>query len=87
MISWSFYLAGVNFDGGVAEYRSYLYQIDYMLGVQGRYFIPFMPMLIVSLGRGNEAKSMKRYTVIQACYYVISIIIVLRILYVRYWGM
>lgn len=87
MISWSFYLAGVDFDGGVAEYRSYLYQIDYMLGVQGRYFIPFMPMLIVSLGRGNEAKSMKRYTVIQAVYYVISMLIILRILYVRYWGM
>ena len=86
MVSWSFFLAGFNLDVGVAEFRAYLYQIDYMLGVQGRYFIPFLPMLCISLGRGNEAASTKRYTIVQACYYVLSIVLVLRILFIRYWG-
>ena len=87
MISWSFYLAGLDLDAGIPQFRQYLYQIDYMLGVQGRYFIPFLPMLVISLGRGNRPGSMRRYTVIQAVYYVLSAILFLRILYVRYWGM
>ena len=85
MIPWSFYLAGLNLDAGVNEFQQYLYQVDYMLGVQGRYFIPFLPMLVISLGRGNEKENMKKYTIIQAVFYIASMIIILKILLDRYW--
>jgi Predicted membrane protein len=85
MVSWSFQLAGVDMSLGVPEFRQYLYQVDYMLGVQGRYFIPFLPMLVISFGRGNEPASSKKYTAVQAVYYILSMLIVLRIIFIRYW--
>ena len=85
MVSWSMELAGFDRDVSVSVMRTYLPQISYMLGVQGRYFIPFMPMLLAALGRGNEIKNRKFYTVIQCVYYIVSMMYVMWILDIRFW--
>ncbi len=85
MVSWSFFLEGFDLDVPVSVMRSYLPRISYMLGVQGRYFIPFMPMLVSSLGRGNEVKNRKFYTAVQCAFYIGSMMYVIWLLDIRYW--
>ena len=58
----------------------------FIQGVQGRYFIPILPILLVSLFEGNEYNSRKIYRGAQIAFYLISMIYTLNLIKLRYWG-
>lgn len=70
----------------LTEYGGYLNNTGFIQGVQGRYFIPFLPMLLVSIGEGNEYKSKKLYRGVQIAFYLVSMIYTLGLIKLRYWG-
>lgn len=84
-INWSFRLAELDMNGGVEYFRQCLYKIDIILGVQGRYFIPALPMLIIPLTSGHEIKSKKVYNIAQICFYAFTVLLVCKTIIGRYW--
>ncbi len=84
-INWSFRLEGFDMNGGVDYFRQCLYKIEIILGVQGRYFIPALPMLIIPLTFGHEIKSKKVYNAVQICFYAFTILLVCKTIIGRYW--
>lgn len=86
MVSWSFELEGFSKNVDIATIRGQLYQISLMLGVQGRYFIPILPMTLISIGPGNELTNKKTYYGLQGAFYIYTIIYVIKMISFRYWG-
>ena len=86
MTIWSIKIAGFNLDAGIGEYGNYLYNIGLIQGVQGRYFIPFVPLVLLSLGGRNEIKNRKLFKRIQVGFYLFSLIYTIGIIRIRYWG-
>ena len=86
MATWSFKLDGLEPNVDVATIRGYLFQITSLLGVQGRYFIPVLPMLLIPLGSGNEIKNKKTYYGAQGLFYLFTMIYVSKLVITRYWG-
>ena len=84
-INWSFRLAELDMNGGVEYFRQCLYKIEIILGVQGRYFIPALPMLIIPLTSGHEIKSKKVYNIAQICFYAFTVLLVCKTIIGRYW--
>lgn len=66
-------------------YCDYLSSITIILGVQGRYWIPILPMILLSISGINERKNKIVYISIQIIYYILSFIYVAGILLNRYW--
>ena len=86
MTIWSFKISGYDLGAGLSEYGEYLKNTSFIQGVQGRYFIPFLPILLISIGEGNEYKSKKIYRGAQIAFYLISMIYTLGLIKLRYWG-
>ncbi len=84
-INWSFRLAELDMNGGVDYFRECLYKIDIILGVQGRYFIPVLPMLLIPLTWGHEIKSKKVYNTLQIGFYAFTVLLVCKTIIGRYW--
>lgn len=49
MIFWSFSLAGIDYGVTLASFRRAYVQIQEISGVQGRYFIPLIPLLMYAV--------------------------------------
>ena len=86
MTIWSFKLSGYDLSADLSRYRGYLMNTGFIQGVQGRYFIPILPILLVSLFEGNEYNSRKIYRGAQIAFYLISMIYTLNLIKLRYWG-
>ena len=86
MATWSFELQGFDKCVDINTIRGYLFKITGLLGVQGRYFIPVIPMLLVPLGPGNELKNKKTFYIIQGLFYLFSMYYVTKLVMFRYWG-
>ena len=86
MATWSFELQGFDKYVDINTIRGYLFKITGLLGVQGRYFIPVIPMLLVPLGPGNELKNKKTFYIIQGLFYLFSMYYVTKLVMFRYWG-
>ena len=61
----------------------YNHEIDYIVGVQGRYFIPFLPAILVGLSGNREINN--SYKIRSVLYYSYAFISHIIILYNRYW--
>ena len=86
MTIWTYQITGFDMNLNLDLYERYLYEIGIIEGVQGRYFIPFLPMLLIALCKGNEFKSRKVYRGVQIVFYLISMIYTLGLIRIRYWG-
>ncbi len=86
MATWSFELDGLDPNVDVATIRGYLYQISSLLGVQGRYIIPVIPMFVVPLGVGTEIGNKKSYYGTQIVFYLYTFYYVMKLVMYRYWG-
>lgn len=67
------------------ELKSYIPNLGIIQGVQGRYWIPFLPMILVALSGKIRRRHLLRYYAVQAAYYLITFLIVMDTLNVRYW--
>lgn len=68
---------------GTYDVREGLYQIPYIGGLQGRYFLPFLVLPFLALPEKKYHTRGKAWLV--AVYMVIGIAITARVLYLRYW--
>ena len=69
----------------LCEYRNFISELPSITGVQGRYWIPCLPIILIALSGKTERRHVGRYFLIQAIYYLISFMSVYRILNNRYW--
>lgn len=65
------------------DIREALYQIPYIGGLQGRYFIPFLVLPFLGLPQKGKERDWKIWLVVG--YLVVAMILTIRVLYLRYW--
>ena len=82
---WSYNYWKWDLTGNLSTYQSYIPALGTILGVQGRYWIPCLPILLVALHGQVQHKHRKLFWFIQIAYYTISFIHVINILNTRYW--
>ena len=78
-------LYGSEFVSGTYDLREALYQIPYIGGVQGRYYIPFLILFflpIPQIRRINKKVSTMAVITFEVCF----LVYILYVLFVRYWG-
>lgn len=86
MISWSVTLAELDAGVNLAVYRTYLYKITQMLGVQGRYFLPVAIMALLPFA--PKRKVAKEQACLAECvYYTVTYLYTADVLVMRYWGL
>ncbi len=83
--AWTYEILGYDIYGGIDKYGTYISKIDLILGVQGRYFIPCLPILLVAVSGDSVRKNKISYYIVQGIYYSISFISVIILLHSRYW--
>ena len=64
--------------------REALYQIPYIGGLQGRYFLPFLALPFLGLPKAGKDREWKAWLV--AGYLAAAMALTVRVLYLRYWG-
>lgn len=88
LFDWTLgYLEINNVNLSIKDYSKYISSIDAILGVQGRYFIPIMPLLLIPIDLNIKKIKHKKLilTIIQVIYYSIMIIYMFLIILKRYW--
>ena len=85
MQTWTYKTMGLDLAGDVTAFRSYLSNIETIQGVQGRYFIPVLPMILAALSGTRKAKNRIVYYTVQYGFYAFSFLNVVYHIYVRFW--
>ena len=85
MLSWSFYVYGFDYSESIRMYSSYLNKLTRFDGIQGRYFIPVIPLLLIALKSRGKQINKDSYILIMI-YYGISLFYLSNLLYDRFWG-
>ena len=87
LYSWTLLYLGIdNSNLSIIDYSKYFTYIRTVLGVQGRYFIPIIPLFLIPLDINIKIKKKKIIlTLIQIIYYIILFIYMLLIILERYW--
>lgn len=86
MVTWAFQLDGISLNDSLDQFRQDLYKIDMLLGVQGRYFIPVVPMLLQALFGGYNIQSDKKYVATQVVFYIFAMFSFGKLIFSRYWS-
>ncbi len=86
MQCWSY--GYLNWDTGadLSAFRDYIGYLPNILGFQGRYWIPCLPLLLVGLSGPAQRTSRKWYWLVQIGFYAVSFLSVMQILSLRYFG-
>lgn len=80
-------LFGEERDYGGYDLRSALYAIPYFGGVQGRYYLPFLPLLSLAIGKAKKEEN--KHVVIElavTAFIAIAAITTVAVVYQRYWN-
>lgn len=83
--SWTYGYMEWDRMAGLDYYKECIPALEYILGVQGRYWIPCLPLILVGLSGTTERKDNKVYFAVQFVYYILAFINVLTLLYTRFW--
>ena len=83
--TWTYKYLEWDILAGVDTFRQYNNDLTEILGVQGRYWIPCLPLILVALSGTSERKNVKVYYGVQVVYYIIALYNVMTLLYTRYW--
>ena len=83
LLTWTYSIAGYSTDTTVEVMLQINREFESIQGVQGRYFIPIIPLLLLGFS-GNNKKTVCS-TWIMVSYYVISYIHIITVLVTRYW--
>ncbi|SEQ86524.1 Predicted membrane protein [Lachnospiraceae bacterium NE2001] len=83
--TWTYKYLEWDTMAGIDVFRQYNTDLTEILGVQGRYWIPCLPLILVSLSGTIERKKVKVYYGIQFAYYIIALFNVITLLLSRYW--
>ena len=83
---YSYQILGADVVGGIDVFQQHVKNLDTIIGFQGRYIIPILPVLLVAVSGKTERKASKGYYLLQIAYYVYAFITVIGILQGRYWA-
>ena len=83
--AWTYEYWELPTDVSIAELASYIPTTETILGVQGRYWIPILPLVMTAFCGAEKRKHIKTFWTVQAVYYLYALINVSRVLNQRYW--
>ena len=84
--SWTYLHLGFDRDVDLATYRRYMREIPHIMGIQGRYWLPCVPITLVALSGNRKRKYVWLYYAVQLVFYVGLFAYVIGVLYNRYWA-
>lgn len=86
MFSWTLHINKVpNYNNlSISKYANYLKKTNYIVGVQGRYFIPIIPLILIPIQYKKNIKNFN-LNIIIILYYLIFYIYYFIVLLNRYW--
>lgn len=93
-VSWSFYVLlnpgekdspTVQRILTIPDMRASLHQMDMIVGMQGRYFIPTFPAVMTAFSAAKGERIMRYVQILMAGFYAYSMYYVFDMLLVRYW--
>ena len=82
---YSYSYLGWDTSVGLSSFISYIPKLNAVLGYQGRYLIPCLPVILIALSGGIRRKSTKIYWGFQIAYYTLALLNIISILDARYW--
>lgn len=88
MFEWTLYLENINYDNfGIAEFSSFIKSINAITGVQGRYFVPILPLILIPLGNKNIYEKTLKFNplLFQSCYYAFLFCYMISLMLFRFW--
>ena len=88
MFEWTLYLMNISYENfGVKEFSGYLRSVYLISGIQGRYFIPILPLLLIPLGNKKiyERTLKLNPIVFQAFYYIFLFCYMVLLMLFRFW--
>ena len=71
---------------GSYDVRSAIYSIPYIGGLQGRYYIPFLPLPLLAIGKANREENSFAMNGVMIVYTLIAAVTTVFVLYGRYWA-
>ncbi len=83
---WTYDYFGWDLNVGLEVYKAYIPEINTILGVQGRYWIPILPLLLIGISGQAERKSKVFCWTVQIAYYAFAFYSVMNVLNLRYWN-
>ena len=89
MFEWTLYCTkSPNYKSlSIAELGDYINRLPYIGGVQGRYFVPILPLILLPLSSFKITDKLLRINpiVYQIIYYVVLYVYLVIVLLNRYW--
>lgn len=89
MFEWTLYVMEVpNYDNmSINEIGSYIKNLSYIGGVQGRYFVPILPLVLIPLGNKKIYEKALKFNPItfQLVYYVFLFCYMILLMLFRFW--
>ena len=85
MQSWTLQMQESDLTQGLDTYRIYIRDMYQVIGVQGRYFIPVIPVAAVALSGTSRVKHKKYYYPVLYGYYAWVFLSVAYNVYIRFW--
>ena len=90
MIDWTLFSSGIREMQklSVYDYKKYIRLLNIIAGVQGRYFIPILPLIFVFISSQNKFKnniSDDKINFMIIIYYIVLFIVLISTLLNRYW--
>ena len=82
---WTYQYLSWDRTVGIEQFCEYILFTSQVLGVQGRYWIPALPIFLVAVSGANPREHRKGYWIVQICFYAFSFYYVMSILNERYW--
>ena len=87
MFDWTLYYNGINTSNfTILDYTNYISSLKYILGVQGRYLIPIVPLLLILINFDINIKNKSKILMLyQYLYYVVIFVYMFIVILNRYW--
>ncbi len=82
---WTYEYLGLDCTASIETFCEYILRTPQILGVQGRYWIPCLPVFLVAVSGKNPRKYKKSFHFTQIVYYLYSFFYVMHVLNNRYW--
>lgn len=70
---------------GAMDWRKVIYEIPYIGGLQGRYYLPFLALPFLALGKAGEQENSFAVSCAVTLYTVVAAVVTVVVLYGRYW--
>lgn len=79
------FLYGKERNIGMMDWRKVIYQIPYIGGLQGRYYIPFLALPFLALGKAGKQENAIAVNMAVTIYTLLAAVVTVVVLYGRYW--